>query len=93
MLTIQISLAVIVLQTFIRKELYWVLLAISFHTIVEAARVITLNLLSEYLMYAVLGAFAIISVLIILSLRRYKATDNLSSDILSQAIDTNYSVK
>jgi uncharacterized membrane protein YhfC len=93
MLTIQISLAVIVLQTFIRKEWYWVLLAVSFHTIVEAARVITLNLLSEYMMYAVLGAFAIISVLIIISLSRYKASGNLSSDISSQANGTNNSVK
>ncbi len=93
MLMIQINLALIMLQTFIRKRWYWVLLAISFHTVVEAARVITLNLSSEYLMYAVLGVFAIISVLIILSLRGHKANDYTSSGILGQTTEADHFVK
>jgi len=72
MLVIQISLAVMVLQVFIGKKNYWILLAIGYHTVVEAARVITLNLSSEYATNAVLGGFAIVSLLIILSLRRQK---------------------
>ena len=93
MLMIQINLAVIMLQTFIRKRWYWVLLAISFHTVVEAARVIALNLSSEYLMYAVLGVFAIISAIIILSLRSYKAHDYTPSGKLGQTTETNHLIK
>jgi uncharacterized membrane protein YhfC len=72
-LTIQICLAVMILQSLIRKQWYWVLLAVGFHFLVEAARVIALNLSGEYMMNAVLGIFAVFSVLIILALRHPKA--------------------
>ena len=86
MLTIEISLAVMVLQTFIRKQWYWVLLAICFHSLVESARVIAMNLYSnEYVINGVLGVFAICSVVIILALRGPKASTNPSSGVLSQA--------
>ncbi len=69
MLSIQICLALMVLQSFIRRKAFWVLLAIGFHLLVEAARVIALNLSNEYLMNAVLGIFAVFSIIIILALR------------------------
>ena len=70
MLTIQVSLAVMMLQTFIRKQWYWVMLAISYHILVEATRIIVLNLSNETLLNGVLGIFAILSFLFILKLRR-----------------------
>jgi uncharacterized membrane protein YhfC len=86
MLTIEISLAVMVLQTFIRKQWYWVLLAICFHSLVESARVIAMNLSSnEFVINGVLGVFAICSVVIILALREPKASTNPSSGVLSKA--------
>lgn len=85
-LTVEISLAVMVLQTFTRKQWYWVLLAIGFHSLVESARVIALNLSSnEYLMTGVLGVFAICSVAIIYFLYRAKIAPLASSGVLSQA--------
>lgn len=86
MLTIQICLAVMVLQTFIRKQWYWVFLAIGFHTLVEAARVITLNLSNEYLTNGVLGIFAFLAVLILLALRNPKASERSSSSTMSKTI-------
>jgi uncharacterized membrane protein YhfC len=85
-LTIQVSLAVMILQTFIRKQWFWVLLAISFHTMVEAARIIVLNLSNETFMNGVLGIFAILSVLLILKLRPKKNTDVNSSSILEPSM-------
>jgi uncharacterized membrane protein YhfC len=84
MLSIEICLAVMVLQTFIRKQWYWVLLAIGFHSLVEASRVIVLNLSNEYLMNAVLGVFAVCAVMIIFALRHPSASSSASSDILGQ---------
>jgi uncharacterized membrane protein YhfC len=81
MLTIQVSLAVMILQIFIRKQRYWLLLAISYHTLVEAARIIVLNLTNETFMNGVLGIFAMLSVLIILKLRPRKDSDIVPSSI------------
>lgn len=84
MLSIQICLAVMVLQAFNRKQWHWILLAIGFHTLVEAARVIVLNLTNEFLVNVVLGVFAIFSLLIILALRPPKASENIPSGVLGQ---------
>ncbi len=84
MLSIEICLAVIVLQTFIRKQWHWMLLAIGFHTLVEATRIISLNLSNEYIMNALLGIFALCSVIIILALRKPKPSTSISSSELSQ---------
>jgi uncharacterized membrane protein YhfC len=81
MLAIQVSLTVIMLQTFIRKQWLWILLAIGFHSMVETVRVILLNVSTEFNMISVLGAFAIISVVIIFSLRHPKKSDHLPSNL------------
>jgi uncharacterized membrane protein YhfC len=93
MLIIQISLAVMILQTFVRKQWYWVLLAISFHAAVEAARVITLNLSNEYLTNGILCVFAVISVGIILTLLCPKPLGNVTSGGLSQTKKSDQAVK
>lgn len=81
LMTIEIGLAVMILQTFTRKKWYWVLLATGFHSLVESARVISLNLSSnEYVMTGVLGVFAIVSVAIIYALHHSEASINISVD-------------
>ncbi len=77
MLLIEICLTLMVLQTFVRRQWYWVPLAIGFHALVEASRVITLNLSNETLVNTVLGIFAVISCLIILALHRLMNSVNL----------------
>jgi uncharacterized membrane protein YhfC len=67
---IQICFAILILQTFIRKQWYWVLLAIGFHTLVEATKVVAQNLLNVYLTELIIGVFAILSVVIVFALRR-----------------------
>jgi uncharacterized membrane protein YhfC len=80
MITIQISLSVMVLQAFLRKHFYWVFLAIGFHTLVEAGRVISQNLSNEMLTNAVLGVFAVISIIIISTLRHGKDVVHSTAD-------------
>jgi uncharacterized membrane protein YhfC len=66
----QICFAVLVLQTFTRKQWFWVWLAVGFHALLDTATVVAQNLLNAYLTEAVIGVFAVLSVLIILKLRQ-----------------------
>jgi uncharacterized membrane protein YhfC len=94
LMTIEISLAVMVLQTFTRKQWYWVVLAIGFHSLVESARVIALNLSSnEYVMTGVLGVFAICGVAIIYALHNPNKAQVPPSGVLSQAPSPGQTVK
>jgi uncharacterized membrane protein YhfC len=82
---IQICLALLVLQTFIRKQWYWVFLAIGFHTLVEASKIIAQNLINENLISLVLAVFAIASVVIIVVLRRSDPAPVIAPSKLSLA--------
>jgi uncharacterized membrane protein YhfC len=66
---IQISLSVLVLQAFIRKQAGWVIVAIIYHAIVDAAALVVLQLTNAYWVEALVGVFALISLAIIFSLR------------------------
>ena len=74
---IQICFALIVLQTFIRKQWYWVLVAIGIHTLFEATRVVAQNLLNGYLVNLVIAAFGIVSVVVIFAFRRVEPAQDL----------------
>jgi uncharacterized membrane protein YhfC len=76
---IQICFALLVLQTFIRKQSYWVFLAIGVHALFEATRVISQNLLNVYLVNMVIGVFAVASIVTIFVLQRPEPTQDLST--------------
>lgn len=67
---VQIALAVIVLQTFTRKQWFWVWLAVLYHAIVDASVVFLLNPLGMYWTEALIGGYAVLSVIIIFVLRQ-----------------------
>jgi uncharacterized membrane protein YhfC len=75
---IQVCFALLVLQTFIRKQRYWLFLAIGVHTLFEATRVVSQNLLNVYFVNVVLGVFAIASIITIFVLRRPEPAQDLS---------------
>ncbi len=68
-LPVQICFSVLVLQTFIRKQWFWVWLAVGFHALVDASAVVAQNLISPYITEAIIGVFGVLSVLIIFKLR------------------------
>jgi uncharacterized membrane protein YhfC len=68
-LPVQVCLALVVLQAFLRKQLVWLPLAIIAHTIFEAARLIAPNLLNGALADLVIAAFGVAAVFGILALR------------------------
>jgi uncharacterized membrane protein YhfC len=70
MLVVNISLAIMLLQVFLRKQWQWMMFAILFHTAIEATRVITLNLANDFAANIIMGVYAIIGVLIILVIYR-----------------------
>ena len=67
---VQIALSVIVLQTFTRKQWFWVWLAVLYHTLVDASAVYLLKPLGMYGTEALVGGFAVLSIIIIFSLRQ-----------------------
>jgi uncharacterized membrane protein YhfC len=68
-LTIQISLSVIVLQVFLRRNLVWLLIAIGWHALVDALSVYLASTQSVYLVEAVIAVLALISLGAIFALR------------------------
>jgi uncharacterized membrane protein YhfC len=67
---VQIALSVIVLQTVTRKQWFWVWLAVLYHALIDASTVYLIQPLGMYLIEALIGGFAVLSVIIIFSLRQ-----------------------
>jgi uncharacterized membrane protein YhfC len=66
---IQISLAVIVVQCFIRKQKRWLWLAIGYHALIDAVAVYATSKLNPYWVEGIVGVSALISLGFILILR------------------------
>jgi uncharacterized membrane protein YhfC len=69
-LTIQISLSVIVLQVFLRRNILWLFIAIIWHALVDALAVFLVGTQSIYTVEAVIGILALLSLGIIFALRK-----------------------
>jgi uncharacterized membrane protein YhfC len=66
----QIAFAVIVLQAFTRKQGWWVWLAVGYHAVVDATAVLLVGKVGPYWTEAIIGGFAILSLVIIFVLRQ-----------------------
>lgn len=69
-LPIQVALAVLVLQTFTRRQTRWLFLAIGWHALVDAVAVFAVQTWSVYITEGLVGLLAVSSVAILLVLRR-----------------------
>ncbi len=67
---IQIAMAVIVMQTFLRRQWFWLWLAVLSHALVDASVVFALNYLSIYWVEALMAVFSAVSIFVILRLRQ-----------------------
>jgi len=67
---VQIAMSVIVLQTFTRKQWFWVWLAVLYHAVIDASTVYLLQPLGMYWTEALVGGYAVLSVIIIFALRQ-----------------------
>ena len=68
-LIIQMTLAVIVLQAFVRKKVLWFFLAVGWHTLVDTVVVIGIQTWDIYVVELLLGLMALLSLAILLRLR------------------------
>jgi uncharacterized membrane protein YhfC len=66
---VQICFSVLVVQSFVRKQPFWLWLAILWHAFVDAAAVFTLQRAGPYFNEAVVGAACLLSLGIIVALR------------------------
>jgi hypothetical protein len=58
-----------VLQVFTRKNWVWLIIAVGWHTLIDGVALFTLNTWGAYVMEALVGVLAILSILIIFALR------------------------
>ncbi len=65
---VQISFSVSVIQAFIRRQGFWVVLAILFHALVDAVAVYASGSIGVYWTEAIIGGFAVIALFIIMRL-------------------------
>lgn len=72
---IQISLALIVYQAIVRRNLLWLLLGILWHTIVDAIAVVGLGIWGIYLTEAAIAGLALASLVIIVWLSRMEPAE------------------
>jgi uncharacterized membrane protein YhfC len=70
-LPVHVALSVIVLQVFVRRQIRWLFLAVAWHTLLNAVgAVVVPQMYGIYWGEAAIGAFGLISVLIIFALRQ-----------------------
>ncbi|HTX89849.1 MAG TPA: YhfC family glutamic-type intramembrane protease [Anaerolineales bacterium] len=67
---IQVSFAVLVLQTFTRKQWYWVWLAVLYHALIDATAVIVPAYIPGAWVEAFVAFYALVSVVLIFTLRQ-----------------------
>jgi len=79
---IQISLAVLILQAFVRQQRRWIWLAVGYHALIDAAAVLGSNKLNIYWTEVLVAGFALFSIFIIFSLRKQEP---LVDDITPQS--------
>jgi uncharacterized membrane protein YhfC len=88
----QIAMAVIVLRVFIRKKIYWLFLAIGYHALMDAVGVLSLQHYGKYWTEAIIAGFAILSLIMIISLRSSEPqVDSLSGKALPPFILQDFS--
>jgi uncharacterized membrane protein YhfC len=71
---VQICLAVLVMQAFTRKKIGWLFLAILYHAVVDGTVVFLMPSLGTYWTEALVGGFALLSLVIIILLRQPEPT-------------------
>ncbi len=73
----QIAMAVMVMQVFIRNHIRWLFIAVAYHMLVDASAVVGIKYLGSYRTEAVIGGFAILSVILIFALRNPEPLDDI----------------
>jgi uncharacterized membrane protein YhfC len=68
-LIVHLALSIIVMQVFTRGRLRWLILAIIWHTVIDAVAVLSIRYISAYLVEGIIAGFALICLVIIFLLR------------------------
>jgi len=77
-IVVQISLAVIVVQCFIRKQKRWLWLAIGYHALIDSVAVFATSKLNPYWVEGIVGLFGLISLGIIFILRSSEPVETIT---------------
>jgi uncharacterized membrane protein YhfC len=72
---LQITFAVIVLQAFVRKQSFWVWIAVLFHALVDGVLVFVAPTVGIYWIEVFAAGFAVLGLIVIFSLRKPEPVD------------------
>jgi uncharacterized membrane protein YhfC len=75
----QIAMAIMVMQVFTRKHIRWLFLAIGYHALLDASAVVNIKYIGVYWTEAVVAGFAMLSLVLIILLRRPEPAEDISS--------------
>jgi len=78
-IVVQISLAVIIVQCFIRKQKRWLWLAIGYHALIDSVAVFATSKLNPYWVEGIVGLFGLLSLGIIFMLRSSEPVETITS--------------
>ena len=79
---IQVSFAVLVLQTFTRKQWYWVWLAVFYHALIDATAVIIPSYIKGAWLEAFVAFFTVVSIALIFLLRQPEPPEAVQTELL-----------
>lgn len=74
--------SIIVLQAFTRRKIRWLWLAIAWHAVVDASAVVAASRLGIYLTEAIIGMFALVSLLIIFRLKQPEPVELVEDNLI-----------
>jgi hypothetical protein len=83
---IQISLSVLVFQAIARRKLLWLIVAVGWHTAIDFVAVVGLRIWGVYTTEAALAVFALISLGILLHLRKSAGIESDDLDELKEPL-------
>ncbi len=79
---VQITFSVIVLQTFIRKQGFWLWLAVLYHAVIDAVAVLAVPSLGIYWTEALMAGFSLLSLVFLFKLRQPEPADPEPAPVL-----------
>jgi uncharacterized membrane protein YhfC len=79
-LAVQIALALVVMQVFVRRQWFWLIIAILAHTFFEMSRIVAQNLLTPLLTDMVIAGFGLAAIAVIIALRPSRPAREITSE-------------
>ena len=86
-ITAHLAMSILVLQVFLRRSIVWLFIAIGYHALLDAVAVIGINRVGPYATEALVGAIALLGLVIIFRLRTPEPVEPEPEPLPAPALD------